>query len=75
MVSLLVSREFGFKFNLTKEEIDKVLVVANNKRNKTYYISTKDSMELCNTVEKNTKAENTLLSNPFRRDFEYGKGR
>ena len=32
-------------------------------------------MELCNTVEKNTKAENTLLSNPFRRDFEHGKAR
>ena len=52
MVSLLIGREFGFTFNLTKEEIDKVLVAANNKRNKTHYLNTKAAMELCVTEEK-----------------------
>ena len=44
-----MTREFGFIFDLTKEEIDKVLVAVTSKRNKTHYLSAKAAMELCST--------------------------
>ena len=55
MVSLLITREFGFTLNLTKNEIGKVLVVVSSKRNKTCFLSTKAAMELRIAAEKALK--------------------
>jgi len=75
MVSLLITREFSFIFNLVEEEINKVLVIVNKKWSKIHYLNTKATIKLHSTTEKNTKVENTLQSNPFHRDFKYDKGR
>ena len=75
MVSLLITREFGFTFNLTNAMLQEVLVVVNKNRKNTHYLNTKAAMELHGATEKNTKKENALTSNPFYRDFECGKAR
>ena len=75
MISLLITREFGWTFNLTEDNLKEVLVIVNKKRNGQHYLNRKAAVELYGTTEKNTKNENTLHANPFYRDFEYGKTR
>ena len=52
MVSLLITREFGFAFNLTDKMLQEVLVIVNKNRNNAHYLNTKAAMELCGTTEK-----------------------
>ena len=52
MFSLLVSREFGFAFNLTEEELMKVLAKVNEKRKNVHRLNIKATMELHGMTEK-----------------------
>ena len=52
MVSLLISREFIFAFNLAEEELAQVLAKVNKKSKNAHYLRTKAAMELCRATEK-----------------------
>ena len=75
MVSLLFSREFGFTFNLTEEELIKLLAKVNEKMKNTHYVNVKASIELHGRNEKNTKNEKNIEIPSFYRDFECSKER
>ena len=75
MVSIMITREFGFAFNLIDKMLQEALVIVNKNRKNVHYLNTKAAMELHGATEKNTKEDNTLTSDPFYRDFECGKAR
>ena len=70
MISILISREFGWTFGLKEEELVKVLIKINENRHNQHYINTKAVKAVYNETLKPK-----LLENPFFRTFEYSKNR
>ena len=68
IVSLLMSWEFQFHFNLTKDKMKYVLEILNLKSWGTKYIN--KSVEL---AVYNKKLKTELSKNPFYCDFDYSK--
>jgi len=68
MISVLISREFSWTFELSKIELEKVLVAVNNKRRNAKYLNPKAAIAVLRTDVKIP-----LTSNPFYCDFEYRK--
>ena len=57
MVSLIVSREFSFHFNLDDEQLELVLKDVNEKRKTTKYINSKAAIAAHNSDVKKELAE------------------
>ena len=55
MVSLFITREFGFTFNLTEENLKEVLVIVNQKKKGTHCLNRKAAIELYGTAEKTVR--------------------
>ena len=70
MILLLISREFRWTFNLSDEQLKKVLIPVNNKRKNDIYRNFKAAIVVLGTDKKVL-----LKSNPFCRSFEDGKHR
>ena len=72
MISLCITREFGWNFNLNEEELKKVLSKVNAKRENEHYLNIDAAITLFGSSEK---SKNELKDNPFYKEFDYGKNR
>jgi len=75
MISLIITRKFGWTFDLKEEKLKEVLRICNNNRKNIHYLNTKASMKLYEYTKKSSKDANILNYNLFYREFEYGKQR